>query len=152
MRPAAWKVIISLLAIVVVLLPVYAAWFAWREMENAAYESCIASVMSDIHLRMAAGSANLSRFELPQDGKWKQLSDADAQVLLRETKAGDCGRTQDVTRDLWGRNVHVALRNSSEFLRVGVWSDGSDGISGTDDDLVAPWGMRFRDGDFRKIK
>ncbi|CAN5214161.1 hypothetical protein BH20ACI2_BH20ACI2_03970 [soil metagenome] len=106
--------------------------------------------MSDIHRQIGTGSVNVSRFELPADGKWKQLSDADARILLSETTPGDCGRTQDITRDLWGRKVHVALRNSSEVMKVIVWSDGYDGITGTDDDLVAPWGVRFQDGNFRK--
>jgi hypothetical protein len=146
------KGIFAVVSIAIVTLPIYAIWYAWREMEDAAYESCIASVMSDIHRRIDAGSVNMSRFELPTGEKWKKLSDADARVLLSETTPGDCGRTQDITRDRWGRNVHVALRNSSEFYKVGVWSDGGDGITGTDDDLVAPWGRRFLDGDFREIK
>ena len=107
--------------------------------------------MSSLNAQLISNKINISTFELPVDGNWKVLNESQAHDLLQLGIAGDCGRTKDVTVDLWGRKVSVALRTTDDPLRIVIWSNGEDGISGTDDDLAYPYGMRFRDGKFRNI-
>ena len=109
-------------------------------MEDAGYESCIASVASNLHQDIELNRIVPKDYaqSLPSDGSWKILSSSDVDYVLTQTRGTDCGRTNDITRDLWGRKVNLALRRFENRTEVVIWSNGADGKSGTDDDLIFP--------------
>lgn len=80
--------------------------------------------------------------------EWSVLNESDsARVILAASKIHpfDCSRVAPggPQFDFWVRPLQVGVRKSSEGrLEFRVWSKGRDGVSGTTDDLVSPWGEK----------
>lgn len=124
--------------IVILVLAGYCGWRIWRTMEDAGYQSCIASVMSDLQLAIEADRIKPKDYKdrLPKDGSWKFLTAAEVDEVLKQVQGTDCSKHDDITVDPWGRKVNVAARILEGRSKVVLWSSGPDGRLGTDDDLV----------------
>ena len=112
---------------------VYFAYGLWRSAKDTAYESCLASIAGDIEMM------DRSKSLVAQSNDWKFLNNEEVSSLLSQTRGGDCGKYPDKTLDIWNRKINIALRKPATKLELFVWSNGHDGVSGTDDDLVIPW-------------
>jgi hypothetical protein len=62
---------------------------------------------------------------------------------LSQIQGYDCGGIENQTLDLWNNRINVALRKPTNRHGIIVWSNGADGKSGTEDDLVAPFGEKI---------
>lgn len=112
----------------------YFAYEVWKSTEETAYLSCIASVATKI--QKSDEGKNLAE----QNQDWKILNANETDLLMSKIQGGDCGKYPNQTLDIWNRKINIALRKPENNVNVMVWSNGRDGISGTEDDLVIPWG------------
>ena len=115
---------------------VYFVYYQWRLMDENAYYSCISSIASEIQKSNAAKdlAANIK--------DWKILSEAEVNLLLSQVHGYDCS-VDNQTLDLWNNKLNIALRKPKDRVETFVWSNGKDGISGTNDDLVVPYGEKI---------
>jgi len=116
--------------------PVYFGYNTWQESEEAAYESCIGSVFSEIH------KSEATKDLIIENKDWKILSEKEINSLMAKVHGGDCGKYNNQTLDIWKRKINIALRKPADRVEVIIWSNGRDGISGTKDDLVIPYGEK----------
>jgi hypothetical protein len=107
--------------------------------------------MSSLNSQVEKSAVDLSKIDLAADGSWKILSASEAEGLLFGTRGTDCAGTKDIRFDLFGRRINVALRQSKDMPKLVLWSIGEDGLAGTEDDIYAPYGMRYENGNFRSI-
>ena len=105
----------------------------WRTVREEGYMSCVAS-MPDYVLRQSA-----VRDWAVQNRQWKILDDVKVRIAMEKFK-GDCSRFDNPILDLQGNRINIAVRSTTGRLEAVVWSSGRDGISGTDDDVVMPYG------------
>ena len=68
-------------------------------------------------------------------------------IILAASKihSFDCSRikSEEPYLDYWGRQIQIGARRlPNGKLEYKVWSKGSDGESGTSDDLVSPYGEK----------
>lgn len=117
----------------------FALHFAWRAMAETAYESCVAS-LTDAIVRQDAAIRIQEQHET-----WKMLDDTEVDSVMSGIKPGDCARAEDPKLDLWHNKIHIALRRASKenWPSIIVWSDGRDGIPGTADDIIMPFGQEI---------
>ena len=111
----------------------FCAYDVWRKSEESAYKSCIYSVASAIQNSEARKNLFLD------NSNWKILNDEETDFLMSQIQGGDCSRFDNPTLDLWNHRINIALRNSISYPEIVIWSNGRDGISRTDDDLVIPY-------------
>jgi hypothetical protein len=114
---------------------VYFGYNTWQESEKAAYESCIASITGEIQKLESA--KNL----FPTNNDWKILSESEITLLMQNIRGTDCGGFNNPALDLWNHRINIALK-SSNYPQIIIWSNGKDNISGTDDDLIIPYGQK----------
>ena len=114
---------------------VYFGYNAWQEAEESAYKSCIGSVTNEI------GKSEFAKNLFPASDDWKILSESETTLLMQNVRGGDCSRFDNPILDLWNNKINIALRKSSSYPQILIWSNGPDNISGTDDDLVIPHGQ-----------
>lgn len=112
----------------------YFAYEVWKSAEEGAYLSCISSAANKI--QKSDEGKNLAE----QNQDWKILSQNETDSLMSKIHGGDCGKYPNQTLDVWNQKINIALRKPENNVYVMVWSNGRDGISGTEDDLVIPWG------------
>jgi hypothetical protein len=112
-------------------------YFAWRNMVENGYHSCVASIASEIQ------KLNTTKDLAINSKDWKILSEEEVDSLMSQVHGYDCGGVENQTLDLWNNKLNIALRKPEDRIEVFVWSNGSDEISGTDDDLVIPWGEKI---------
>jgi len=105
-------------------------------MEDGGYLSCIASIASKIE------KSDKGKRLAEQNKDWKILNDEELNSLMSQIQGGDCGKYPNQTLDIWNRKINVALRKPKDRIEIIIWSNGQDGVSGTDDDLVIPWGEK----------
>jgi len=115
---------------------VYFGYNTWQESEEAAYESCIGSAFSEIH------KSEATKDLIIENKDWKILSEKEINSLMAKVHGGDCGKYNNQTLDIWKRKINIALRKPADRVEVIIWSNGRDGISGTKDDLVIPYGEK----------
>jgi hypothetical protein len=116
----------------------------WREAEDAAVLSCVASIRQSL-----ASSDPPAVSPADVGAEWRTLDDWHAdRMILPASKARplDCsgGVAVKPPRDPWGNPLRVGVgRGASDGrLEFRVWSAGRDGSSGTSDDLVSPYGEK----------
>ena len=116
---------------------VFFVYHSFREMKDEGYRSCIASIASEIE------KSNTTKDLAPNSRDWKILSEEQVNSLMSQIHArNDCGGVENQTLDLWNNKLNIALRKPKDRIEVFVWSNGRDEISGTDDDLVIPYGEK----------
>ena len=137
--PNTSKLITILISVVVLSCLIYGAFAAWWEMNETAYWSCIASLTDKIEGQTAAAEIQAGNFD------WKLLDDDEFDRVMSGVKGDDCGRFDDPKLDLQQKKIHIALRKKVEgrMPSIIIWSDGRDGISGTVDDVVMPYGEKI---------
>lgn len=108
-----------------------------RSVVDTGYASCVSSLTDGI-LKQEAAVAIQEKHE-----DWKILDDAELDLVMSGLKPGDCVPDSDPKFDYWDNRIHVALRKASKdrWPPIIVWSDGRDGKSNTEDDIVMPYGQ-----------
>lgn len=109
----------------------FAAYKWWKEMKENAMLSCLSSVASEMNKAIS-----LNKFKV--DNQPRALTKDEVEQLLKQINAYDCGGSH-----LSSEEIHVAVgdvNKRSPFIKIKVWTNGSDEIAGTDDDLVIPYG------------
>ena len=111
----------------------------WRHMNDSAYASCLSSLTEAVRLNEPATKLG-EKYE-----DWHTFSEDQVRLVLKDLKAGDCSQYEDVSLDLMGRPIRLALRKTepNRWPSVIAWSDGRDGTEGTDDDVVMPYGQKI---------
>jgi hypothetical protein len=113
--------------------------FLLREANRSFQYSCAASLTVSVQ-------EVATQFPPTPLGKdWRVLSESEATSLMHRVNGYDCdgsAKPNGVVLDPWGRPYVIAARIQSSELPVEIrlWSAGRDGRSGTDDDVVAPYG------------
>lgn len=99
-----------------------------KESEKSAEESCLRSIHSATLEALDAG-------QIKSSDNSRELTTDEIQNLISRGKIGDCGRKKHIFE-----NVHIAIGKVSEenISGIKVWTNGDDGISGTNDDLIIP--------------
>jgi hypothetical protein len=115
---------------------IYFGYNIWQEAEDSAYQSCIASVYSEIYKTEATKDLTI------ENKDWKILSQEEVNSLMSKVHGGDCGKYNNQTLDIWNRKINIALKKPTDRIEIIIWSNGRDGISGTEDDLVIPYGEK----------
>jgi len=130
----------KIVAIVFITLAVsFIAFFLyhWRNSaKETAYLSCLSSIGSEVWKLEA--TKNLAA----KNETWKILSSEETDFLLSQAKGYDCGGIDNQTLDLWNNRIYIALRKPTNRFGIIIWSNGADKISGTEDDLVIPFGRK----------
>lgn len=109
----------------------------WRSMQEAAYMSCLSS-LTDAVRKQEAAQAVANRSD-----RWTILSTDEVDTVTQNVRGGHCTDSMDPKRDLQGNRINIALRRESKenWPPIIIWSNGRDGISGTADDIVMPYGQ-----------
>ena len=108
----------------------------WHQLKEGGYYSCIASIASEVQKSDTAKN-------LAENNKdWKILSEEEVNSLMSQIHGNDCGEVGNQTIDIWNNKMNIALRKPKDTVEFIVWSNGSDEISGTADDLVIPYGEK----------
>ena len=120
-----------------------ALWTVSETARETAVWACIMSVHQGVL------NLNPSEKDFPvARAEWSALSESDSARLIlavAQIHPPDCSRVAPggPQLDFWGRPLQIAVRKSSGGrLEFRVWSKGRDGVSGTTDDLVSPWGEK----------
>lgn len=113
-------------------------YYGMSKADEAALESCIAS----IHQTIMDGVAD-STVKLPVIEEWSFLGTDEIKKLEESRGFGDCGKpTSDKLIDIWGEKIQVLYRFQPRFHsyppQLRVWSKGRDRKAGTADDIIAP--------------
>ncbi len=111
-------------------------YYQWRLMEENGYLSCLTSIGSKIQKLNA--TKDLAR----NNKDWKILSEEEVNSLVSQIHDYDCNPTANQTLDLWNNKINIVLRKPKDEIEIIVWSNGQDETSGTDDDLVFPYGEK----------
>ena len=144
--PRSWSTTLAVVSLIVLIGVLVWVLFLLRVANNNAQLSCLSAIAnSALPLATASPPTALGK-------EWRVLSDLEAKSLLSRIVPYDCPNnlfTKTATRsdgtlvDAWGRQFKVALRAPEKgTVNIRVWSMGRDGRSGTDDDLVIPWGEK----------
>lgn len=112
----------------------YLGFETWRGAERSAYSSCLESVAVQIM------QLNLSEDFFPNTISWKKLSEIETSRLMRKVHGGDCARFEKPEFDLWNHQINIAIKKPLKYPEIVIWSNGTDAISGTADDLIIPYG------------
>lgn len=115
----------------------YLGYETWRGAEKTAYSSCLDSVAVQIM------QLNLSEDFFPKTSSWKILSEIETSRLMSKVHGGDCARFEKPEFDLWNHQINIALRKPLKYPEIVIWSNGSDTVSGTADDLIIPYGSEI---------
>ncbi len=107
----------------------YSGYRGWKDAEEAAQLSCLGSISTATAKALESGRLQLN-------GKTRELTKEEIADLIKQGKAGDCGRIEYIFEE-----VHIAIGevNKKSGGKIRVWINGDDGISGTGDDLIFPW-------------
>ena len=69
------------------------------------------------------------------------MSEEEVNSLTSDVRGYDCGKNNNQNLDIWNRKINIALRKPTDKIEIILWSNGRDGILGTNDDLVIPYGQ-----------
>lgn len=118
---------------------IYGAYYFWRQMNETGYMSCIAALTDTISGQDAAKEIQARNID------WKILDDSEFDLVMSSVKGNDCKGIADPKLDLQQQKIHIALRKKVEgrWPSIIIWSDGRDGVSNTDDDIVMPYGQKI---------
>ena len=131
------KLVILAVATIVVGSFGLAGWGVWRNIRASGYDSCLASLVDQVRKR------DSTRELAKRSPDWIILSADEVDHLMIDVKGPDCGGFDDSRLDFYGNRINIALRQESKdrWHWVIIWSNGADGVSGTEDDIVMPYGQ-----------
>jgi len=96
-------------------------------MEKAAEHSCLGSIHTEI-------SKTGYIQEVSASGVSRNLSREETAHVLSQIRPGDCDKT-----NFDPAQIHISINDEGgDTNGVRIWTDGRDGLSGTNDDLVMP--------------
>lgn len=101
----------------------------WKKSERSAELSCLGSIHSATVEALHSG-------QIKSGDKARKLTKDEINDLIKQGKIGDCGSKKHIFE-----NVHIAIGEVSGTNKpsLRVWTNGDDGISGTNDDLMIPY-------------
>jgi len=70
------------------------------------------------------------------------LGESEITFSMQNVRGTNCGGFNNPALDLWNHRINIALGKSSKYPQMIIWSNGKDNISGTDDDLIVPYGQK----------
>jgi len=111
----------------------YSAYRSCKVAEESATLSRLYSMSNEINLAISQ-----NRFKV--ENQPRELTQSEVEQLLKQIKAGDCGGVQ-----LSSEQIHIAVgdvNKENSLIKIKIWTNGYDGIAGTDDDVVMPWGEK----------
>ncbi len=114
----------------------YFAYGFWRNVVEGDYLSCLGSVSNEIQTLEATKDLT------SKNNNWKILNDDEVNFLMQKVRGGDCGGFDNPILDIWNHRINIALRKSTEYPDMIIWSNGRDNVSGTEDDLIMPYGKK----------
>ena len=77
-----------------------------------------------------------------KNNNWKILNEDEVNSLMQQVHGRNCVRSDNPSLDSWNHRLNIALRKPKDFQDIIIWTNGRDGISGTEDDLVMPYGEK----------
>lgn len=115
-----------------------AAYRTYMYVVELGYPSCLGS----LHEPIRRQKATQDLAEKADD--WKILSDAEFELVMQDVRGGDCKNFPDPKLDAQNNRINIAVRRDEKRggAAVMIWSNGRDGISGNDDDVVVPFSQR----------
>ena len=125
--------IVILVSVVLLAIAISLAYALWKSAEESAVLSCLSSIA-------AVTDKAISQSQIVIDGSWRELSQSEIENLLAENKYLDCWDQHIKTG-----KIHIAIGRVNKEKpqdKVKVWTNGDDGIQGTLDDLVIPYGEK----------
>ncbi len=123
------------LATVVIFLCViiFIGYLAWKRSQETAMLSCLSSISAEANKEISAKKFTVNN-------QPRELTQSEVEQLLKQIKPYDCGSSQYSSEQIY---VSVGdVNKNNPFIKIKVWMNGDDGIAGTDDDLVIPWGEK----------
>ncbi len=113
---------------------IFAAYRVWQNQRENAILSCLSSIANEVDK-----SVKQKQFEV--NNQPRELTQAEVEKLLNQINAYDCGQSQ-----ISSEKIHIAIGdvNKTSLFKIKVWTNGIDGIAGTDDDLVIPYGEKVQ--------
>ncbi len=124
--------------ICLVIIGGYFIWQTFKESEETAFISCLASINSDLNKANGKVSFNFKETE-----EWILLGNDDSEDILKSVRLYDCnGKSASNLTDPWGNKITIAYKHNSNGTVFLVWTKGKDKISGNSDDLVYPIGTK----------
>ncbi len=116
---------------------VFGIYKIWQLNAEGAYQSCIAS-LTDVIWRQKQ-----TRELADQHADWHFLTNEEVDFVMQNVQGTDCARSDNPILDLQGNRINIALRKEAKdrWPPIIIWSNGRDGISGTPDDIVMPYGQ-----------
>lgn len=122
-----------LLIIILCGLISYSFYQTWKEAEESAQLSCLYSISSEIN-------RVISEKKIEINNQPRELTRSEVEQLLLQIRPGDCGGLK-----LSAEEIHIAIgdvNKTEPLIKIKIWTNGYDGIAGTDDDVVMPWGEK----------
>jgi hypothetical protein len=98
---------------------VYTGWKIWREAEDAAYLSCLGSVMTAMDRNIRDGLYQPKEYVdslLPKDANWRVLIQSEVDFLAERTLGGDCSNYSEPFTD---RDITLVKRRRRNFRNGG---------------------------------
>ena len=129
-------ILISTVSVIFILSVVFHK--IWISAQRAAIHSCVSSIASDI----VEYSNDIGNFAQSREN-WYVLTDSQAKEILSDKNINfeDCVQVNSKPQDIKEKTLKIAVRKNSESgFRVMAWSKGFDNTSGTEDDIVSPFG------------
>ena len=117
-----------------------------RLAKQTAFHSCLASIHSALTEELNKNNATLEKFFSCADEQWKLLSHESCDKVVEELQKlyglDAPVDWQSPFMDPWGSHIEIVCRKLPDMrYSTVVISNGPDGIYGTDDDLVRPYGF-----------
>lgn len=116
---------------------VYGVYKLWEPNAEAVYQSCIASLTDAIWRQTATRELASHHVD------WHFLTSEEVDQVMKNVSGTDCGGSHEPILDLQGNRINIALRKhaNDRWPPIIIWSNGRDGVSGTPDDIVMPYGQ-----------
>lgn len=133
------------------ILVLTSACHTWQQAQGTAEHSCLAS----IHKSIASLAQTEPIFITEVNSQWRALNDSELQQItsaISKLNSLDCGQKNpdNFLIDKWSKPLTIVVRRipneplaTSKNLEFMVWSNGRDGVAGTADDIVSPYGANL---------
>ncbi|CAN5438111.1 hypothetical protein BH10ACI1_BH10ACI1_14210 [soil metagenome] len=113
----------------------FAFFYIWKITKAEILRECVSSVAGDIveHWRATEDFSRNSE-------NWYVLTDDEAKSVLSNEMINfdGCRNLTSKPQDMKDKNLKIAFKGS----KIMVWSRGFDNISGTEDDILMPYGEK----------
>ncbi|MDQ4120298.1 MAG: hypothetical protein M3209_02380 [Acidobacteriota bacterium] len=108
----------------------FVCYRAYKYLVDGGTQSCLFGILREVE---EAKSENRLEFK----GVKRELTKAEIEKLFVGRNVADCGNVLARSEDI---HIMIGINNRNSDVKTRVWTNGDDGIQGTDDDLVVPYG------------